>query len=331
METKLRLSQVQLTILMDLLRETSGTLGVNAVRFRAKHSDDLSEIDALERNGFVERKDNVYVIKLVAIAALKPKSPQAERLLVLCQFLFETLQRLYKKDPERLYKVLEVAKEADLPKEDVLRGAQYLHSAPIWGTQSPNLSDEDAVLQAGESILRYKTFHELLEQLRAWIIQNQLPQAPAIEFAPKKASLAAAPSYMRSEPEWLKELDAPLRNLFKEVYSGLQHDLQALPAMGLRAIIDGVCNDLVGDKGGFAKKLQLLVAYNYITTRKKEIIENVVEVGHASTHRGHFPAPKDLAKVLEIVEHVVYEFFVMERVSRGLRASTKKTSKDQKG
>ena len=53
-------------------------------------------------------------------------------------------------------------------------------------------------------------------------------------------------------------------------------------------------------------------------------IETALEVGHASIHRGHFPTAKDLQVVMDIVDHLLEELYVLDKTSESLRASVPK-------
>ena len=59
-----------------LLRELLGIAldsrsGVNAKEFRARHEDHLDALNRLEQGPYIEKKDNLYRIKLLALAELK--------------------------------------------------------------------------------------------------------------------------------------------------------------------------------------------------------------------------------------------------------------------
>ena len=125
-------------------------------------------------------------------------------------------------------------------------------------------------------------------------------------------------------PSWHKNLNKTIQSLMEEVYYGLQKEMKALPSMGLRTVIDVVCNDLVGDIGGFSQKLDQLEKEKHITPKNKEILENVLEVGHASAHRGYFPELEDLRSVLDIVIHLLQEVYVLGTESKRLKEMTPK-------
>ena len=101
--------------------------------------------------------------------------------------------------------------------------------------------------------------------------------------------------------------------------------------MGLRAVVDMACNDVLGDIGGFDKKLEALKSSGWITGAQKRTLSNALELGHAAAHRGHMPTRKGIALLCDIVEHLLKQLYLHEPASeelrRGVPARQKTSSK----
>lgn len=91
--------------------------------------------------------------------------------------------------------------------------------------------------------------------------------------------------------------------------------------MGMRTVVDKMLNDLVGDFGGFAKKLNEAVKNGYLTEKQKQTIVAAVEIGHAASHRGYHPTTDQVIDVLDIVEHALVDGYVIGQASARLNAS----------
>lgn len=126
----------------------------------------------------------------------------------------------------------------------------------------------------------------------------------------------------RGKPTWYDEVPPKFRDLLDEVYGALSANMRALPSMGLRAVIDTLCVDLVGDIGGFGEKLKRLQDKGHIGDRERAILEIAVDVGSASAHRGHNPSKEDLNILLDIVEHLLRGIYVLHPASEKLKAAT---------
>jgi hypothetical protein len=130
------------------------------------------------------------------------------------------------------------------------------------------------------------------------------------------------PTIQRQRPDWFFRLpEAPL-GLLAEIYGALAIDLRALPAMGVRAIIDLVCVELIGDVGSFDKKVASLRDEGHITATEQTILAAAIDAGSAAAHRGHIPTRDDLTTLIDIAERVVYGHYILPGAARKLEANT---------
>ncbi len=104
-----------------------------------------------------------------------------------------------------------------------------------------------------------------------------------------------------------------------EVSLAIDADARTLAAMGLRAVVDMACNDVLGDIGGFDKKLAALRGSERITGAQERTLANALELGHAAAHRGHIPTHKGIALLRDIVEHLLKQLYLHEPASEKLR------------
>ncbi len=132
------------------------------------------------------------------------------------------------------------------------------------------------------------------------------------------------PAISRQQPEWLSGLDSFLANdnerlaaeLLKEVYVALQNGSRRLAAMGIRALIERIMIDAVGDNGSFTSNLAAFQGKGFISERQRQTLETILEAGHAAMHRAYNPAPDDINTLVDIAESIVEGVYVhSERVS----------------
>jgi hypothetical protein len=143
------------------------------------------------------------------------------------------------------------------------------------------------------------------------------------EYYPPRAS--------RRKPTWAndfipigpKGLDA----LLSEIYSALHADNRRLATMGARALLDIVITDQVKDIGSFVQKLNALESGHFISKKQREFLEAALDAGNAATHRGHRPSPEDLNLVMDIVENVISQIYVLPAAAKQLKKSTPQRKK----
>jgi hypothetical protein len=137
------------------------------------------------------------------------------------------------------------------------------------------------------------------------------------------------PAISRKEPEWLNSPFGPfyfdsenaIVKLLKEIYSALHNNSQALAAMGIRALIEHIMIDKIGDKGSISANVRSFIESGYIGSTYAPLFqEQLIEYGHAAMHRGHFPKPSDIATLLDITEGLIATIYVHPHQAKGLKA-----------
>lgn len=119
------------------------------------------------------------------------------------------------------------------------------------------------------------------------------------------------PAVLRKEPEWSSYLkNIFVREMLKEVYVALHNDSRRLATMGIRAILENVMIDNVGDNRTFENNLAKFEEEKFISSKQKEILEPVLEAGHAAMHRTYNPSHNELIAVLGIIESIIELVYV---------------------
>jgi hypothetical protein len=187
------LTEIDNKLLQELFYELGDQPdGVNAARFRAKREDHLAVIDALARNGFIEHKDKLYRLGLLALPELKTTIPQADSLLYLCSHIFQVVRGHYIESPEVPLPLTQLAKDAEQPEPLVRKALRYMLQFPIWaGYSSDHLTEVDAYVMPGESILKYKTLDDCIEQFREQVAHRTAAKALPM-FDPEFVQLASS-------------------------------------------------------------------------------------------------------------------------------------------
>jgi hypothetical protein len=122
------------------------------------------------------------------------------------------------------------------------------------------------------------------------------------------------PLVAREKPSWFKHLPKPLYAVLFEVYISLHAGIRYLSSVGARTALDVLIVDTIGDVGTFAQKLAKLETDGHITAPERALIEAVTETGNASAHRGFAPDEQSLNSVMDILESIIYKFYIAEKV-----------------
>lgn len=130
------------------------------------------------------------------------------------------------------------------------------------------------------------------------------------------------PLISRKLPLWHEKLPAEIGSLLHETYTALHADSRRLAMMGARALIDMAANDKVGDVGSFEKKLRALVEEGHTSSQNAKVLKIALEAGHAAVHRGHVAEPAEVNSVIDIVENLLEQVYVLDSVAKDLENKT---------
>lgn len=135
------------------------------------------------------------------------------------------------------------------------------------------------------------------------------------------------PATFRRQPRWLSGMEGLLfigksafvPRLINEIYTALHGDCLSLAGMGVRALLERVMIDRVGDHSSFTANLKAFQEEGFIAARQKEILEATLDVGHASIHRGYVPTRDDIRLTLDITENVIEMVYVSHEQAAELK------------
>jgi len=99
--------------------------------------------------------------------------------------------------------------------------------------------------------------------------------------------------------------DAAIGAIMMEVYQAVDGGQYRLAAMGIRALLEQVMIQKVGDLKTFDMKLDAFQTGGFISAIQRDAMRATLDVGDAAMHRGFIPTETDLKLALDIVEGVL--------------------------
>ena len=143
------------------------------------------------------------------------------------------------------------------------------------------------------------------------------------------------PPVFRPRPKWFFDLmlevglgDGNIHDLLGEIYVALHNDQRALAAMGIRALLENVMIEKIGDQRSFGANLREFEANGYVSRIQRERLETIFEAGHAAMHRLYKPSKEDLVTLVDIAESIVESIYIhgskVERLKKAIPPRTGK-------
>lgn len=149
------------------------------------------------------------------------------------------------------------------------------------------------------------------------------------------------PTISRQKPLWRRHflsLGQYLQNynaLSDEIYEALASGSNQLATMGIRALVERLMVDQVGDQGSFEKNIQTFFNAGHVAPNQQMIFrETLVEAGHAAMHRSFEPSVDTVNTLLDILEGIMHTIYfapkLAEQVNKTIPPRTKKPQANNK-
>lgn len=142
------------------------------------------------------------------------------------------------------------------------------------------------------------------------------------------------PRTIRREPQWLFDLMLsemfinPVKHEFiKEIYRSLRNDNPRLAVIGIRALLEQIMFDHVGDKGSFNNTVNAFEKEGYISRVQKEIVVPLIEAGNASVHRGFKATEEQVVQLMDIVENLLETLYIHKKQVEKLKIPKRSNEK----
>jgi len=113
-------------------------------------------------------------------------------------------------------------------------------------------------------------------------------------------------------------------DILREVHVALENNCPRLGIMGIRALFEHMMISKIGDHKSFKSNLQEFQSKGFISKIQREVVEHILEAGHAAIHRSHTPSQGELIAALEIVEGLIETLYINPDKSRWISSNVKK-------
>jgi hypothetical protein len=139
---------------------------------------------------------------------------------------------------------------------------------------------------------------------------------------PDKEITQYPPKTVRKKPEWYGQLswfsfadvsktpDSTKSELLAEIYSALGAGSTRLALMGVRALLEHIMSEQVGDQGNFTENLSAFERKGCISSLQRTSLSRIIDAGHASMHRAYKPTLEDVMFCLDVTELIIVSIYI---------------------
>lgn len=112
-------------------------------------------------------------------------------------------------------------------------------------------------------------------------------------------------------------LPSPIKEIYIETISAFKANALILTAGGFRAIIEALCNYLKIKKGNLEERINLLHNKGYLTLSESKRLHSIRFLGNDALHEIEKPKKAQLDILLEIINHLLSNLFINDRIIKG--------------
>jgi hypothetical protein len=106
-----------------------------------------------------------------------------------------------------------------------------------------------------------------------------------------------------------EQMPEVLTKIYGEVVSSYNSKNVILCATGIRAILEGVCNEnSIGDNN-LAQKIDALCTNGNVLQKHKEVLHKLRLLGNEAVHQLGEPTQKEIEVALDIMEHIIEDIY----------------------
>ena len=129
------------------------------------------------------------------------------------------------------------------------------------------------------------------------------------------------PATSRYQPTWYLDLliaNDYLYALLSEIYVAVNNDAKSLALMGIRALLEAIMLNAVGDSGSFSKNLKRFREEGFVSNVQESLIKKTLEAGHAAIHRKFEPRAAEVIACLDIAENLLESLIILPQAGEEL-------------
>jgi hypothetical protein len=255
--------------------------GVPAAKFRADHWDDIEALEKLEEGKWLRRENEQYLVQSTVLPLLD--STVARELLSSTERIYAVMRAEYREQQQAPVLVSTIAAKTGLSHDVAAATMTLMLDASLWCSgRSAVLHQTESQVNLSESVLKYKTFSDLLAEVRSW--NKPSPLTSAFSYEPSTGSTQHEPT-LDAAPDLPAGLARAVLAVTDEI-EGVEYTLNSYfddpePRSVIDSILTGKLNSLrvyctrIGLRM-LAKELGDLLPLNGNAVEAMELVESFI-------------------------------------------------------
>lgn len=123
---------------------------------------------------------------------------------------------------------------------------------------------------------------------------------------------------LRKPMKGYQDVPDRIRDLYLQCLSALGTEAPTLTGIGIRAVIEGVCNDQEARGRGLAEKIDDLVDKGALSRMQADFLHSSRLMGNRAAHEMERPSQDELGAALDIGENLLQTVYILPETTRRL-------------
>jgi len=133
------------------------------------------------------------------------------------------------------------------------------------------------------------------------------PGPNIIIYPPREEHSAIDELYLRDD---IYEVPRIVQTIYSETLSAIERNSPTLAGMGIRGIVEAVCNEKKA-KGNLEKKIDKLVDMSLLTTKGAKILHSIRLLCNEVVHETKSPSKNQIIAAMKVIDHLLLGVYVL--------------------
>ena len=116
----------------------------------------------------------------------------------------------------------------------------------------------------------------------------------------------------------VEHLPWQVHNVYREVYAVLGVGARVLAGIGIRALVESVCNERGAKGSNLKEKISDLGKQGLLSPQNVAFLQQLRVMGNRSAHEARPHSERELVAAMEIVEHLLYEVYILPEIAKNV-------------
>jgi len=129
-------------------------------------------------------------------------------------------------------------------------------------------------------------------------------------YPPRDDADLAAKLYLRDDVYDIPEIT---KTIYLETLEAVKHKLPTLAGMGIRAVIESICQEKKTKHRNLEGRIDELVCMSLLTHAGAKILHSIRLIGNAAAHEMKAPSMKQIIAALKVIDHLLLGVYVLPK------------------